>query len=159
MIVGNLVSRFLFVLFMFEFSFNRCRPIEVDVLAQVSVGVNESKPMMWLLWARRMVRYDFYCHSFHIRQYCCVMWQFKCCGAGSYTDWFYRDNASAGLGAISRTDACTSAVDFFAAGEGWLFAASSIVQLVPDSCCISMCKGCARRTHPSNIFFDVSWMQ
>lgn len=81
---------------------------------------------------------------------------FRCCGAGSYADWFYRDGALAGVGTVSKTDSCS--VNLFGNGE-WLFDAVSSTsngpaQMVPDSCCISMCRGCARRTHPSNIFFN-----
>jgi len=28
---------------------------------------------------------------------------------------------------------------------------------IPESCCLSPCEGCTRRTHPSNIFTSVSF--
>jgi hypothetical protein len=86
--------------------------------------------------------------------------QFHCCGAGNFTDWYYRPDyavAAATIPTLSYKSCASRSADGFASVD-WLFGAYTDTDgrllAVPESCCISPCKGCSRRIHPSNIFYE-----
>ena len=101
-------------------------------------------------------------HSNQVRVFrTSVFFQFRCCGAANYSDWYCRPNSTALPATVdTRYKSCESYARAAFSRPDWVFAPFYIETneslAVPESCCISPCRGCSRRIHPSNIFTSVS---